>query len=155
MQLSPHFSYKEFIASEMAARHGINNEMPGDLITNARALCENVLEPARAALGPLRINSGYRCKALNSRIRGATHSQHVQGEAADIVPLASGVSLGDLFRWLVSNDVPVDQCLHEFGSWIHVSTSLTKPLRRSFLKAEKIDKKTVYFTLSETQIAEL
>lgn len=36
------------------------------------------------------INSGYRTSAYNKKIGGATHSQHVQGTAADIV--VSGIS---------------------------------------------------------------
>ena len=155
VQLSPHFSYKEFIASETAARHGISNEMPGDLITNARALCENLLEPARAELGPLRINSGYRSKLLNSLIGGAAHSQHIKGEAADVIPLAPGVSIGDLFRFFYFSDFPVDQVIFEMGAWVHVSHVLTGNPRRSALSASKVGGKTTYFTLTEAQVKAL
>jgi hypothetical protein len=121
MKLSQNFTLAEFEASEVAARKGIDNGMPEALWPNAIALCNNVLESARAALGPIRVNSGYRCRALNVAITGgATRSQHTLGQAADIIPLAAGVKLMDLFAWLVAN-APYDQLIWEFGQWIHVS----------------------------------
>ncbi len=153
--LSPHFSLKEFEASETAARYGIDNTMPGALYPAAVALCATVLEPARAALGPLRINSGYRSKLLNSMIGGVAHSQHTRGEAADVIPLAAGISIGDLFRWIYHSDTPWDQLIHEFGSWVHVSHSIDGYPRRSALSASKVGGKTVYFTLTEEQIEAL
>ncbi len=155
MLLSPHFSLREFEASESAARHGIDNTMPVALYPSAIALCENLLEPARAELGPLRINSGYRSKLLNSLIGGVAHSQHTKGEAADVIPLDPDVSLGDLFRFFYFSDFPWDQIIWEFGTWIHASHVLTGTPRRSALSASRIGGKTVYFTLTEAQVKAL
>ncbi len=51
---------------------------------------DNVLDPARERLGkPIRVNSGYRCPKHNSAVGGVRNSQHMSGEAADIVPVKS------------------------------------------------------------------
>ncbi len=93
------------------------------LITHLRTLCQQILEPARLALGPLRISSGYRCHALNVAVGGSRTSAHLQGYAADVIPISA--SKLDLARW-VKNNCPYDQIILEFGtrqnpSWIHVS----------------------------------
>lgn len=155
MQLSQHFSLAEFTASEMAARSGIDNTMPEAWIPAAIALCENVLEPARQALGPIRINSGYRCKALNSKIGGAWGSQHQFGQAADIIPLAAGLTPRDLLKWIYQN-CPFDQLIDEFGGiWCHVSYA--PKLRREVLEAVSVPgkKRAAYNVLGPEQIAAL
>lgn len=154
MNFSAHFSRLEFEASEIAVRAGIDNTIPDAWIPRAVALCENVLEPARMALGPIRINSGYRCKALNTKVGGAWKSQHQFGQAADIIPLGPGVKLGDLFRWIHAN-CPFDQMIWEFGSWVHVSYA--PQLRREVLEAISIPgkKRAIYNALDPERIAAL
>jgi zinc D-Ala-D-Ala carboxypeptidase len=64
---------------------------PAEIIKNLRALCINILQPLRDALGtPLKINSGYRCPSLNKTIGVATNSQHMTGQAADVIDLTHG-----------------------------------------------------------------
>jgi uncharacterized protein YcbK (DUF882 family) len=40
-------------------------------------LCRTYLEPLRAKYGPVHINSGFRTRAYNARIGGASQSMHV------------------------------------------------------------------------------
>lgn len=55
---------------------------------NIEALVENVLDPARERLGlPIVVNGGYRCPKHNAAVGGVRGSQHMKGEAADIVPV--------------------------------------------------------------------
>jgi hypothetical protein len=152
LNLSTHFTLIEFCASEVAARRGLDNTMPSELIPNAVALCETVLEPARAVLGPLRVNSGYRSKKVNSAVGGAWGSQHQFGQAADIIPLAANVSLVDLYVWLYRNNKAWDQLIFEFSSWIHVSA--TPNPRRNALVAVSVPgkKRASYAPLTEEQI---
>ncbi len=76
--LSPHFA-----AGEMACRDG--TPLPARYLENARRLCAE-LEYLRAELGrPIVILSGYRTPEHNARVKGAQHSRHLVGEAADIV----------------------------------------------------------------------
>lgn len=155
-QLSPHFARAEFVASETAARHGIDNTPPEYYWALAELLCVRCLEPARLALGPLRISSGYRCPALNSLIGGAAGSQHQALDgmscAADVVPLQA--SLGELLRFVV-NSTPFDQTIHEFGQWIHVSYSRGHARASVLLAARKPGGGTAYTPLEPEQIATL
>lgn len=57
------------------------------------------LETIRAAVGvPLRITSGWRDAGHNAAVGGVAHSQHLDGSAADLVPL--GLSLWGFHRAL-------------------------------------------------------
>lgn len=119
--VSQHFAMWEFTLSDVAVRHGIDNSIPDVFRPNVMALAKMILEPAREALGPIRINSGYRCPALNRLVKGSPNSQHLKGQAADIHPLA--VSLKELARYLQVH-APFDQLILEFSSWVHVSYAL-------------------------------
>ncbi|OLE52669.1 MAG: hypothetical protein AUG51_17000 [Acidobacteria bacterium 13_1_20CM_3_53_8] len=121
--LSPNFKLIEFVVSQTAERRGIDNTPQQLEIDRLKILCETILEPARAALGSLRISSGYRCPELNSAIGGAKHSAHMQGYAADVIPLH--VSRIEFAKWVARN-AQFDQIILEFGTpgepaWIHVS----------------------------------
>ena len=154
MNLSAHFTLAEFTASEVAARRGLDNRMPDELIPDAIALCENVLEPARAALGPIRVNSGYRSKKVNSAVGGAWGSQHTLGQAADIITLGINVRMFDLFEYIYKN-LPFDQLIWEFGSWVHVSYNSSP--RRIVLVASAVPGKprASYVEVGPDQIAAL
>ena len=153
MNLSTHFSLAEFCASEVAARRGLDNRIPPELIPNAIALCENVLEPARAVLGPIRVNSGYRSKKVNTQVGGAVGSQHQLGQAADIIPLAANVRMFDLFEYIYKN-LPFDMIVWEFsGAWVHVSYAPV--LRHTVLAAVAVPGKNraVYTEIGAEQMA--
>lgn len=127
-QLSPNFKLWEFVVSETASRRGINNTPQQVHIEHLRTLCQEILEPARQKLGPLRINSGYRSPTLNTAIRGSQTSAHMQGYAADVNPLQ--VSKMEFAKW-VKNNCKFDQIILEFGTprepaWIHVSCDPNK-----------------------------
>lgn len=152
IQLSDHFTLKEFEASEVAARLSIVNTMPPVWWPSAIKLCQEVLEPVRTQFGPIRINSGYRCKELNTKIGGAWGSQHQFGQAADIIPLAKGVTPRDLLKWIVKN-VPFDQAIDEFGgAWCHVSYAPI--LRGEVLAATALPgrKRATYIKLTSSEI---
>ena len=123
-QLTPHFSVEEFARSATADRLGIANRVPAALIPHLKTLCEVVLEPLRAFAGkPIVISSGYRCPALNQAVGGASQSQHLRGEAADL-HLPSIAEGRAWFRWLIDNTT-FDQLIWERSRqgthWIHVS----------------------------------
>lgn len=130
-KLSPHFALSEFTSSATATAQHIDNTPSQSVIANLQLLCEKILEPLRNAYGkPIIVSSGYRSPELNRAINGAKNSQHVLGQAADIVPrYQSGWSdlqrrqecqrLFDLIRQL---RLPFDQLIDEKNfSWVHVS----------------------------------
>ena len=123
MQLSEHFTLSEMTRSDTAERNHIDNTPSQEVIENLRALCSNVLEPARVAFGaPIYITSGYRCPALNTAVGGKPTSQHLRGEAADLH--VRGVkNLRKLYNAIKEHGV-FDQLLYESNGatkWIHVS----------------------------------
>ena len=124
MQITEHFTVEEFERSSTADRLGIDNRVPAALLPNLKTLCEVVLEPLRAYAGkPIVISSGYRCPALNRAVGGASQSQHLRGEAADL-HLPSTAEGRTWFRWLMDNTT-FDQLIWEHDGrgthWIHVS----------------------------------
>ena len=124
MNLTEHFTLTEFVRSETAERKHIDNTPTVEVVANLRALCRNVLEPARVSFGaPIYITSGYRCPALNAAVGGKPTSQHLRGEAADLQ--VKGVkNLRKLYNIIKSHGV-FDQLLYETNKsgakWIHVS----------------------------------
>ena len=64
---------------------GLTNYPPAAALTNMTILVQHFLDPLREAIGkPVRVTSGYRCKALNEAVGGSKTSAHLTGEAADI-----------------------------------------------------------------------
>ena len=146
MKLSKNFTLGEMIQSQTAIRKNIDNNPNGDQILNLIDLCDNVLQPLRDAIGPIRISSGFRSQKLNVAIGGAASSQHcaLNGAAADI---DMGEKNAEVFEWLKSN-VDFDQLIWEFGdksnpSWVHVSYKEGKN-RNQILKAIKENGRTKY-----------
>lgn len=126
MKLSEHFSLSEFEHSVTAIRCNIDNSVPSELIPLLRNLCERVLEPLRQHVGePVIISSGYRCQELNRRVGGASNSQHLTGEAADI-SVNNTPKLRQWYIWMAEN-LPYDLLILEKKGkkcWIHVSCKL-------------------------------
>lgn len=115
------FSYREFERSEVADAKHICNVITSFAVRDSiLALTENVLQPLRDAWGkPLKVNSGYRCKALNAAVGGVPTSQHVKGEAADI---ATGDPV-KLARLAVKLGLPFDQMIL-YPTFVHFSHRL-------------------------------
>lgn len=116
-----YFTMGELLRSSTADVHGINNKCDISSAAALKALAENVLDPAREAMGiPIYVNSGFRCPQLNRLVGGAPNSQHTKGEAADIT---TGTKEGNkaLFEYIRDN-LAYDQLINEKDySWVHVS----------------------------------
>lgn len=142
MKLSNHFTIDELTVSQEAARNGISNAPNEDVIENLRKLCAKVLEPLRVALGsPVVVTSGYRSPEINKMIGGNPTSQHMTGQAADII--VPGLTSHELFHKINELELPFDQLIEEFGRWVHVSYS-DNP-RGQKLLARFENGKTMYF----------
>ena len=121
MNLSTHFTLAEFTTSQTAARLGLNNEPPPEVVEKLRNTAIG-LELVRTLLqAPIHINSGYRSPIVNKAVGGVANSQHVTGEAADIICPGFGTP-ADVVRAIANNkSIPYDQCILEFNSWCHIS----------------------------------
>ena len=123
--LSDHLTLAEFVFSNTANRENIDNTLPENLIDTAIYTAQNLFEPIRALLGdiPIKIDSGYRCEALNVAVRGVSTSQHIKAEAIDMVP--DGMTIYDAFTKIKESNLVWDQliCEHDTSGhlWIHAS----------------------------------
>ncbi|SNR56238.1 hypothetical protein [Puniceibacterium sediminis] len=67
VRLSRHFWMREFLCSEIANFHGLQNipDDPDLAIERGRAFCETLLDPLEETFGRIFVRSGYRSAALN------------------------------------------------------------------------------------------
>lgn len=117
-----YFTIEEMIKSSTATAKRIDNTPNQTVIDSLTKLIEAVLDPLREWYGkPIRVNSGYRCEALNKVVGSkAKNSQHLYGEAADIT-VDSKTENEKLFNYIKDN-LPFDQLINESNfSWVHVS----------------------------------
>jgi hypothetical protein len=136
--MAKYFTFEEMTRSEKAAKSGIKNtvqavEYKGVPIDEA-TIRENIeftmsqLDVIREAWGaPIVVNSGYRNPAVNSIVKGAASSQHLTGQAADIISKANNRDANRKLFGLIeslskSGEVVFDQLIDEYNySWVHVS----------------------------------
>ena len=140
MRLSRNFTLEELAATDT----GLPNVPPPDARAALKELVDNVLQPARDAVGvPVRVTSGYRSPAVNRAVGGAADSQHRHGEAADI-QCADNRALFEAIR----SGLLFDQLIWEHGTdecpaWVHVSYR-TQGNRKEVLRTVEQDGVTVY-----------
>ena len=130
--MTEHFSLRELTRSFVADIRKINNAPSQEAKDNLKMLAQNVLEPLRAKFGaPLYVSSGFRSEALNKAVKGAKNSQHLFGQAADLIACAgAGESkkqankrLFNVARQMIeSGEITVGQLIDEKNfAWVHVS----------------------------------
>lgn len=150
MKIGRWFTLAEMTRSPTARAMGIGNEPPPEVVQRLTLLVVNVLDPLRDAVGrPLTITSGYRSPMLNVRAGGASSSQHVLGEAADIE--CAGLATAALARKVLELRLPYDQLILEFhdpetpsSGWVHVSHRASGVQRQQSLRATRQGQRTVY-----------
>lgn len=123
MDLSPHFTYSEFTRSDTAARLGIVNDLPIELVHNAMTTAA-MLERIRTFLdAPMMVTSGYRCHDLNKAIGSKDTSDHVKALACDFT--VPGTPPFIIARKLaaVMDQLQIGQLIYEH-SWIHVGVPM-------------------------------
>ena len=92
-QVTKNFVWNELYHIEDAS--SINEQVLGAL----HNLAWFVLQPIRDRVGVIKVTSAFRSPEHNSRVGGAPWSQHLYGEAADIVAAAcSPAELGEVAR---------------------------------------------------------
>ena len=123
MRLSNNFSLEELCASSMAKQKKINNQPTKEATEALGCLVQNLLQPLRDKLRrPIIVTSGYRCPELNKLVGGSQNSQHVLGQAVDIV--VRGMTPRTLAEFVTRTGLVFDQMIVEEttnGSWLHLS----------------------------------
>lgn len=113
---------KYFTLSELThTNSGLPNVPNNEQLANLQKLVDNVLDPLRELYGrPIKVNSGFRCKAVNDAAKGAKNSDHLYGYAADIT---TGTKQGNalLFK-LIRDNYNFRQLINEHDfQWVHCS----------------------------------
>jgi len=147
-KLSQNFSLEEMLRSDAAVRLGFDEQFTPSqqIINNLTALCVNVLEPLRKAVGkPIHILSGYRCPRLNAAIGGAVGSQHMalKNDEAAADTFVDGMTIQEWYNFIKASKAPYSQLIQEFNQWAHTSYDSTAR-RNNNLIATKENGVTVY-----------
>jgi zinc D-Ala-D-Ala carboxypeptidase len=128
---SPHFTWKELTTTST----GLPNDPGTQEEAWLEALSVEILEPLRRQFGPIKINSGYRSEAVNLRVNGSPTSQHMKGQAADIV--SPNYTPEQIATWIyLYGNIPVRQVIiypPNNGNFLHVSIDPNRPPKRQFL----------------------
>ena len=138
MRLSKNFALSEITHSNTAKRLGIDNEPTETHLQNMQHLVDDILQPLRDAVGPIRISSGYRNPSLNRAIGGSRSSQHCKGQALDIQFWEMGqMNNKVIYDFILDSNMEFDQMINEFDfAWIHISLK-DKGNRKQVLEAYK------------------
>ena len=146
MKLSKNFSLAEIEHSNTAKRLGIKNEMSEEHLENMQTLIDNLIQPLRDGIGPIRISSGYRSPQLNKANGVSNKSQHSKAQALDLQYWSGGkMNNKIIYDWILDSGLEFDQMINEFDySWIHISLKKNSN-RGEVLEAYKNEKgKTKY-----------
>ena len=133
-KLSDHFSLEELTYSDLAVRHGIDNNPNGDIVVNLTRLAK-LLERVRLLFNkPIHINSAYRSPEVNNLLGSKPTSQHCVGCAADIK--VGSMTPDQVVKAIVHSDISYDQVIREFDSWVHISipnNETVKPRKQALI----------------------
>lgn len=127
MKISEHITIEEATKSNTAIRLGIVNVPNAEQLDAMVLVALNCFEPIRKWLGsPIKVNSFFRCDALNKAVGGSVTSQHRKGEAIDMDGGTRQTNKA-IFEWAKANLV-YDQIIFEYGDatgpdWVHISFS--------------------------------
>lgn len=146
IQFTANFSLHELLLTQNRNFDDEQYNPPPEIVEHLRALCVNILQPVRDAVGvSIHVNSGYRCPSLNRAIGGAANSQHMTGHAADIVDFTHGNEY--LFKKIRELNLPFDQMIDEFGfRWVHISYDPARNRRQILQAVKDAAGRTVYVT---------
>lgn len=163
-KLTEHFTLEELIYSDTAKLKKINN-IPDEVHKKIlKHTAEYFLEPLRRLLNEhykfynnkkidhigIKITSGYRCSKLNSEIGSKDTSQHIKGEACDMVAIIyfidgtkTELPYIEFYNFIKQsvklNKLSIDQLIQEKSgntTWVHASYSSwgSSKNRKQFLK---------------------
>jgi len=123
MKDGKYFKFSEFVKSDTADRHNIDNyPKSAEIISNIFDVII-VMDKVRTLWKEqIIVTSGYRCDELNELVGGAENSGHKYGNAADLI--TTNGRTAELFefmkQFLKDNNIQFDELILEDG-WIHFS----------------------------------
>ena len=147
--ISKHISYHEGTYSQTGVRRDLDNTPDDDQLKRMEEVAENLFEPLREWVGgPIKINSFFRGKPVNTAIGGSRKSQHMKGQAIDIDDTFGHKTNAEMYHY-VKDNLDFDQLIWEFGTdknpnWLHISWVSHRPNRKKLTIAKKVNGKTKY-----------
>ena len=170
------FTLKHNILSKKAEELNINN-FPGVdeqkdsclsfdyIFNNLNLLHKNCITPLMQAFGGhIAITSAYRCIDLNRALNGNSNSQHIRGQAVDIVSLKYPSHL--IWNWCFQNLPTFNQLIWEYPergdytsngidfSWVHISWVSNNNPRTTSLSTTREDVHEMYHSENSTRIGD-
>jgi zinc D-Ala-D-Ala carboxypeptidase len=120
--ISKHITLQEATESATALRMGIKNVPNEFVLDSMKYVAQNLFEPIREWYDkPIKVNSFYRCVALNKAVKGSLVSGHVLGNSIDI-SAGSKVENKKIFDFIKLSGLDFDQVINEYDfTWIHIS----------------------------------
>lgn len=129
VRLSRNFTLREFIVSEVAQKKWVHQQydVPISVLRNVCDLVTHVLQPLRDYVGVINISSGYRCPELNKLVGGSQNSQHMKGQAVDVI-CSNVTNVVEALNYL-----PFDQFII-YDSFFHISYDRERTRRDIIVK---------------------
>ena len=153
-KLTPHFTLEELTTT----KSGLSNIPNVEQVNQLRILCRDILEPLREEIScryghrdvsgwpeyiPLVVNSAFRSVAVNNSVGGVPTSQHLLGQAADIVPLDKSGKFDVKYLYftisgmVLKGQLNIGQCIwYRKSHFVHVSLP-TKTHKNEFIIRNK------------------
>jgi hypothetical protein len=124
--ISKHITIEEATQSPTALRMGIINVPNAEELEAMKYVAENLFEPIREWYdAPIKINSFFRCVALNKAVKGSLTSGHVLGNSIDISG-GNKIENKKIFDFIKTSALNYDQVINEYDyTWIHISLKKT------------------------------
>ena len=135
-KLTPHFTLEELTTTKT----GLSNVPNVQQTNQLRILCRDILEPLRyhGECAPIIVDSAFRSPLVNKAVGGASTSQHLLGQAADIHCSLDTKYLYLTIAGMVSKgQFNVGQCIwYRKSKFVHVSLP-TKTHKNQFIIKNK------------------
>lgn len=113
------FKISELIHSDEAIKRKINNMPDINSLDNILILIVKCLQPIRDKINkPMIVSSGFRCKTLNTAIKGAPNSGHLYGRACDFT--VKGMTPKEVYNFIKKSGLKYTQLILEKNQWIHI-----------------------------------
>ena len=112
-----YFTLEEMLATST----GLPNDPPAALLPKIEDTMRRMDEVREALNKPVRITSGYRSPAVNSRIGGSRTSDHMLGCAVDFV--CAKMDPKDICEIILDAYIEFDQLIAEYRNgvrWVHI-----------------------------------
>ena len=147
MKLSKNFTDKELVVTET----GLPNVPDEKAKAFGLLLAIFILQIIRDEYGRIKVDSWFRSLRVNRKVGGSSTSQHLEGQAADIIPEEADFIF--VYKWIVEKSgIDFGQCIiYPAKGFIHISLPrLYKSNNQALIKHEG-----EYLPYSETKLNEI